>query len=143
MKKITITASFLPGIWKRPARWNLTHDNCVFERDSIEQARETVADHMRDYHAVSDELDIEWRYAINGIDITDDVEAANDARAAAEEADRVHKLTRLNFSLMMREQGATVEAIGQLLGYQLSTVASLLRDKPSKFEEPEPEKSEE
>lgn len=110
------------------------HGDCVFERNSLEEIRETLSAHLRDYHGVTEDVEPVFRYQINGIDITDEADVANQARAAAEEADRLHKLARLKFANRLRDQGATMESIAQLLGYQLSTVATFLRDKESKFE---------
>jgi hypothetical protein len=133
MTETVFVVSFLPGVWKRPARWAIHHDDCVFERNSIEEIKQTVEAHMKEDHDVSDVVPT-FRYQINGIDITDKVEFVHQKRRVAEEADRQHKIARLEFSNMMRDQGATMASIGQLLQYQLSTVATFLRDKVSKFE---------
>lgn len=133
MPEKVFVVSFLPGVWKRPAKWNVHHDDCVFERSSIEEIRETVQAHMKHYHDLDDVVP-SFRYQINGIDVTDQVDFVHQKRRVVEEADRQHKLARLEFGLMMRKEGATMESIAQLLDYQLSTVATFLRDKPSKFE---------
>src|SRR3954465_5912409 len=104
MTEIEFVVSFMPGGWKRPARWSVHHDDCTFEQNSLEEIRETLGEHMKREHDFAEEVEPLFRYQINGIDVTEELNLVHKTRAEAEEADRQHKIARLKFANMMRDQ---------------------------------------
>lgn len=135
-----VTVNYKPGGWKRPAGWTVNHDECVIERSSIQEIRDTFAAHMRDYHGETVDLkSVKWRYVFNGKDLTADLARAAAARAAVEKADRRHRVVRIEVARKIRENGVQPEdpvvweAVAQVMGYESSTVVMFVRESPGKY----------
>jgi hypothetical protein len=118
----TVSATYIPSMRKKEVTWRLSDG-------TISEGYLKLADGQRAFAAklgcaVSE---IEWRYIFNGEDLTAKIDSAWDARLAWEAAEEEHKRVRYNVANEVREQGVALSAIGEVLGYQLSSVAMFLR----------------
>lgn len=127
-----VTATYVPGRWRKASGWAVVHGECTFESPTLDGAREGVTEHMKAEHGEDVEAkDVTWRYVINGKDFTTQIAKAHAARVAAERADVKHKKLRVDLAEAIRnsdpEDPVPWQAIGQIMGYEPSTVVIFVR----------------
>jgi hypothetical protein len=130
---IDIKVVYTAGGWKRNHQWEATLDGSptITSKSAVlDEVQEDIRSQLQALHRESfPEHLLRWHYEVQGHDITASVERVDEARKKAQRADQAHKAARLKLGGELRGKGLTFLAIGELLGYVQSSVASFMRDR--------------